>query len=404
MRIADLEITNFRSFKSLSLIPGKRLTLLLGENGAGKTNILDGIAVGLGAVATLLPEVKGISFKKDDLRQVKNEKAPFTRVKLTTEDGIVWDRTERKNKLPRRLLKNTRAVGLSNLKSYLEDLYEQLEMDQNEIDLPLFAYYGVSRAVMDVPLSRKGFPKNYHRYQALQGALEADIRFRAAFKWFYAKEQEELRLQRDKKNFEVYLPELQVVRMAIEQTFPGISNPQIETNPLRLVVEENGENLNITQLSDGYKTMLALIIDLASRMALANPHLGEGALKSKAMVMIDEIDLHLHPEWQRRVVSDLLRVFPNAQFFLTTHSPYIVESINNLLQQGHSYDKDKHKATQADLFAESAILEPRDIAAYLISEQELTSMMDEELGLLDNSLLDTFNNISEDFAKLQADN
>lgn len=377
---------------------GRRITLLLGENGAGKTNVLDGIAVGLGAVATALPGVAGISFKKTDLRQVGNKKAPFTRVKLSTEDGIVWDRTERTTKLPRTYLRNSEAVGLSQLKSYLGNLYEDIVKENSQTDMPLFAYYGVSRALMDVPLTRKGFPKTYNRYQALQGVLEADSRFRSAFKWFYAKEQEELRLQRDRKDFDVYLPELQVVRMAIEQTFPGIKNPRIETNPLRLVVEEEGEKLNITQLSDGYKTMLALIIDLASRMALANPHLGKDALRSEALVMIDEIDLHLHPEWQRRVVSDLLRVFPQTQFILTTHSPYIVESLNNLLQQGHSGISGQN--SQTSLFAASAALKPEDLGAYLITKQEVTSMMDEEMQLLDNSLLDTFNSLSQEFTNM----
>lgn len=398
MRISDLELTNFRSFESCHMKIGRRITLLLGENGAGKTNVLDGIAVGLGAVATALPGVAGISFKKTDLRQVGNKKAPFTRVKLSTEDGIVWDRTERTTKLPRTYLRNSEAVGLSQLKSYLGNLYEDIVKENSQTDMPLFAYYGVSRALMDVPLTRKGFPKTYNRYQALQGVLEADSRFRSAFKWFYAKEQEELRLQRDRKDFDVYLPELQVVRMAIEQTFPGIKNPRIETNPLRLVVEEEGEKLNITQLSDGYKTMLALIIDLASRMALANPHLGKDALRSEALVMIDEIDLHLHPEWQRRVVSDLLRVFPQTQFILTTHSPYIVESLNNLLQQGHSGISGQN--SQTSLFAASAALKPEDLGAYLITKQEVTSMMDEEMQLLDNSLLDTFNSLSQEFTNM----
>lgn len=369
--------------------------MLLGENGAGKTNILDGIAVGLGAVATLVPEVAGSSFKNTDLLQKDNKRAPYTRVVLTTKDGLSWDRTEKRNKLPQVLKQIPKAYGIANLKTAIEKQLE--EANEGSAEFPLFAYYGVSRALIDVPLRRRGFPKAYNRYHSLRGALDAASRFRSAFKWFYAKEQEELRLQRDRRDFEVQLPELKAVRDAIELVFPGIKDPRIETNPLRLVVDKDGEKLGITQLSDGYKTMLALVIDMASRMALANPQY-KNPLDSEATVMIDEIDLHLHPEWQRRVVGDLLRVFPRAQFIFTTHSPYIVESINNHLQRFHiAHEEQANLALKNN---NSLPLDSSDICAYLLEKHKASSMMDAEVGLLDNSLLETFNTISREFNTL----
>lgn len=396
MKLSKVEIFNYRSFDHLSISIGDRLTLFLGENGAGKTNVLDGIAVGLGAIATMLPEVAGISFKKTDLRQVHNKKAPFTRVILASDEGVVWGRTEKRDNLPNTLKEIPKTIGLTSLKKYINNTLDKIDADGWEEELPLFVYYGVSRALIDPPLRRRGFPKTYSRFHALTGALEATSRFRSAFKWFYAKEQEELRLQRDRRDFNVKLPEMQAVREAIETIFPGIKNPRIETNPLRLVVDQNEEKLNITQLSDGYKTMLALVIDLTTRMALANPHL-KNPLQAEAIVMIDEVDLHLHPEWQRRVLADLLRVFPQAQFIVTTHSPYIVESINNYLQLHRSKAYDNKPPQFNDLIP----LDPNRTKAYLVDNGNAASMMDEELGLLDNSLLETFNTLSSEFVEMQ---
>jgi hypothetical protein len=77
--------------------------------------------------------------------------------------------------------------------------------------------------------------------------------------------------------------------------------------------------------------LLSLAGDLSMRAARLNPQLGQAVLKkTPGIVLIDELDLHLHPQWQRRVVSDLRRLFPKVQFIATTHSPFIVQT----LQQG----------------------------------------------------------------------
>ena len=112
---------------------------------------------------------------------------------------------------------------------------------------------------------------------------------------------------------------------------PEISNPRIELNPLRFVVSQKSEEgqtekLSLNQLSGGYRIVLALAADLARRMAQGNPHLND-PLQSEAIVLIDEIELHLHPAWQQRILSDLMRTFPNAQFIVTTHSPQVLTTV-----------------------------------------------------------------------------
>lgn len=260
----------------------------------------------------------------------------------------------------------------------------------------MFSYYGVSRALLDVPLRKRGFPKAHARFEALEGALVADSRFRSAFVWFFNKENEEQRKQRELKDFEFQLPELEAVRKAIISVFPGISNPHITLNPLKFVVKKGTETLDIMQLSDGYKTLLSLVIDLAIRMALANPE-AEKPLESKAVVLIDEVDLHLHPEWQRRVVGDLLRTFPNTQFLLTTHGPYIIEAVNNNLQRYHILAI----PTKDEEILGIEPISPSDVKANFIQENKETSLLDPEIQLLDDQLIHSFNSIAKIYDRMR---
>ena len=396
MIIKSISLDNFRSKSHLQLELGRRLTILIGENGSGKTSVLDGLAIGLGAILTYLPGVSGISFKNTDIRQVQNQKTPYTRVRIETSEGLVWDRTERRDKSKSTFNQIPPAVGLQHLRKYLDERILDPLNDSQKVELPMFSYYGVSRALLDVPLRRRGFPKAHARFEALEGALVADSRFRSAFVWFYNKENEEQRKQRELKNFEFQLPELEAVRKAIISIFPGISNPHITLNPLKFVVNMGSEILDIMQLSDGYKTLLSLVIDLAIRMALANPE-AENPLESEAVVLIDEVDLHLHPEWQRKVVGDLLRTFPNTQFLLTTHSPYIIESINNHLQRYHIHaipTKDK------DILGIQPI-SPSNVRAYFIEETKETNLIDPEIQLLNDQLIHPFNSIAKLYDRMR---
>lgn len=396
MQIIQTTINNFRGKENLNIQLGSRLTLLVGENGSGKTTILDAIGIGLGAILSHLPKVTGITFKDSDLMQVNEKKAPYTRVKLKATNGIEWDRTLRRDQSKQTLSNIPPAQGLSSLKNYIDKNIIDPFNEDLDFTLPVYSYYGVSRALIDVPLRRRGFPKNHRRFEALENALNSTSRFKSAFVWFYNKENEEQRKQKELKSFEYKLPELEAVRKAIETVFPDISEPHIKLNPLRFAVKIKGESLDIMQLSDGYKTLLSLIIDLASRMALANPQL-QNPLDAYATILIDEVDLHLHPEWQRGVISDLLTVFPNTQFILTTHSPYIVESINNNLMRYHIRSTKLTDKKIENIYP----LAPGTVACYHISSFDVTDLMDKELELIDDQLVHPFNAISELYERMR---
>lgn len=330
MKLKSVVIENFRAIKEMQLLPDRQMTVLHGANAHGKTSVLSAIAVGLAAIPRLLPDVAGIGFEKKDRGSGQGR----TMVSITTFDNVSWERTSGG-------LKNSEASNwpvdeqMLAPKNPLKDLKQWLEKNALKgwgapVDLPIMAFYDTERAVAHLTKMR-GWPKGATRFGALSGALSARTNFRELFEWFYMKENEELREQRERHDLEFRLKELSAVRKAISSMIEGVTNPHVELKPLRFVVSEKldqgtANNRNLDQLSGGYKAVLALSADLAWRMAQGNPH-RENPLESEAVVLIDEIELHLHPAWQQRVLSDLTRTFPNAQFIVTTHSPQILTTV-----------------------------------------------------------------------------
>ncbi|NOR56098.1 MAG: AAA family ATPase [Sulfurovum sp.] len=121
--------------------------------------------------------------------------------------------------------------------------------------------------------------------------------------------------------------ELEIVTKTIEKFIPEYSNLRVTRIPTpHMLVEKNGETIRLDQLSDGEKNMIAMIGDISRRLSMANPRM-ENPLEGDGIVLIDEIDLHLHPLWQRVIVSKLTEVFSNCQFIISTHSPQVLSHI-----------------------------------------------------------------------------
>lgn len=396
MFIKELEINNFRSKKYLTLELGKRLTLLVGENGSGKTTVLDAISIGLSAILFYLPDVKGITIKRSDIRETKEGKAPYARVKLVSDNGMEWDRTLRRDKSERTTDNIPNGVGMTLIKRYVDNEILNPLNENRQFQLPLYVYYGVLRALIALPEKQRKISKERQRLEALQNSLNSVSRFSNSYRWFYEKENEEQRKQKELRSFDYKLPELEAVRKAIVAVFPDVADPHITLNPFRFVVRMNDTILDVEQLSDGYKTLLSLVIDLASRMAMANPDM-DNPLNTKALVLIDEVDLHLHPEWQRRVVGDLLRTFPQTQFVFTTHSPYIIESVNNHIMRYHINDLEIDDKQIKDKMP----LSHTDVEAYYFDKDELINIKDNDVKLIDDKLIDPFNKISELYERMR---
>jgi predicted ATP-binding protein involved in virulence len=349
MKLKRLELYNFRCFEQLHVTFSPDLMVFVGNNGAGKTAILDAIAYSLSRVLTRLPRIEGKNLRPEDIRVLMNNvQAPFARIEAELQNGVRWDRTLKRDQTRQTAAQIPESIGDKALFEFLDPLIHAVSEGQDAL-LPLFAYYGVSRAILDIPERRRDFRSEFRRFDALDNALEPTTRFKNLFEWFYAQEHNEMQLilQRltedgaasnqqtgavpDSPKWSWRLPVLQAVRDAITLVVPGFTDPRIETNPLRMVVTEQvaggeGRELSLQMLSDGYRTMLALVMDFARRLAQANPHL-EKPLEAEAILMVDEIDLHLHPVWQQTVIPSFRRAFPNTQLVFTTHSPQVLTTV-----------------------------------------------------------------------------
>lgn len=355
MKIKKLILENFRCYTELEIDFHDRLTVIVGNNGNGKTSILDAIAVLLGRFVTRLPGVSGIGTSYSDIRIVSNRKISpafrcYLKVDVATElaalgnfdaDGntiVEWslsrmrDQTPKTKEESRRTMRSDITIAWKQIDAFADKLVEADTSDK-PYQMPLIAYYATNRAVFETPMRRRGFKTDFARFDSLAGSLGTSGNFKRVFEWFHAKENEEAREQKKLRSFDYVDSELGVVRKAITTFFPDYKNPRTELRPLRFVVDRtiNDETLtfDLNQLSDGYRTMLALVADLASRMAEANPPsiVNFDTLQTEAVVLIDEVDLHLHPIWQQEVLLQLQNVFPNTQFIVTTHSPQVLTTV-----------------------------------------------------------------------------
>ena len=375
MKLDRVEIENYRAIERLDLPLDPQLTVFHGANAHGKTSVLSAIAVGFGAILRLLPDVSSISFRRSDRRGLN----PL-RVTLTTCDGIKWDRgiSGQRRKTSRRELRNA-----------IDSIVDADREEAAPLDLPIVAYYDTDRAMFEAPLSRSQPKTEFPRYAALEGALSARPNFREFFRWFYAMENEELREQKEQKDFGYQLKELKAVRTAIA-SMTGLSEPRVKQRPLRFFISVKSEKgkkqeLEINQLSGGYRMAMALAADLSRRMAQGNPHL-EDPLKSEAIVLIDEIDLHLHPAWQQRILSDLSDTFPNTQFIVSTHSPQVLTTIkpHHIIELAREGDKIVAGGTAAPTYGATAggVLSAVMGVAERPHDNEFTSALHEYMNLV----------------------
>lgn len=352
MKLERLHLKNFRCFDELTIEFGKRLTVIIAENGAGKTAILDAIAIGFGRYLTKLPGVAGRTTKETDLRVTQGERRePFMLLawEASTQQGtpLTWSGGRKRDgavsaaaikKLLSEEQESLLRRGLKELDEFTLGLV-QAEAQNQAYFLPVIAYYGTNRAIREEVQRRRGFKKNFSRFDALSGALEPDSRFRAAFEWFNAMEDAERRERETRRDFDYQHPELQAVRNAIVRLLPvGFSKPRTEIRPLRFVIDRlapdgTTRTLRISQLSDGYRVVLGLTMDFARRLAQANSRMATDGMQIMnpldlpAIALIDEVDLHLHPSWQQRVLTDLMQTFRSTQFIVTTHSPQVLSTV-----------------------------------------------------------------------------
>ena len=329
-RINKLYLKDYRLFGSTSqtitFSEDRNVTIIVGNNGSGKSSILDAISAVISAFTSNFPGQSIKQFSDYDVHITEEERmgdylnvgAQFS----TTYNGDIEIQRYRQGRT-----KSPEGV-LRGVRSYAELLMGKIN-DNEPCNLPIVAYYGTGRGQIKAPERRRDFKKVFTRWDAYSGALEANANFKQFIQWFDLMEDSERRERESLRDWDFKNKSLETVRRALLR-FVGdkFTNPRMELHPLRFVMDELLENGNkrqirIEQMSDGYKIITAMVADIASRMAEANPEM-EDPLLSNGIVLIDEIDLHLHPKWQRTIVGRLTETFPNIQFIVSTHSPIII--------------------------------------------------------------------------------
>ena len=344
MKLKKLSIANYRCFKEADIDFDEHTTLIVGKNGAGKTAILDAVAV---AISTFLLGINGgvsRSISKDDARYEFHDfdgiVDPQHQFPVSVESigdcldnhDVRWVRSLNSES------GNTTVKEARELTNISKSVQNRIMMGDKSLILPLISYYGTGRLY-----AQKKEKKNikslteFKRQVGYVDCMAAESNEKLMLNWFQIQTLKSLQEQQRTGIVEKPLL-LKTVESAICKCFERISGSKkadiifdLDTHRLVLNFESvDGclQKFAMDEMSDGYKNTLSMIGDIAYRMAVLNPMLGDKVLEeTPGVVVIDEIDLHLHPQWQQTIISDLNTIFPKIQFIVSSHAPAVINSV-----------------------------------------------------------------------------
>lgn len=364
MKLDKLRLENFRCFDDLEIGFDSALTVLVAENGQGKSSVLDAIRI------ALWPFVSGFDLARnafndpgnaiaiDDARVVRLASGDMARqLPVRVSMTGVYDDSDQPRNWTRYRDREARATktrdgeGVATLKNWVSGLQTAIRDPQAPPrDLPVFGYYGTGRLWSQKKLTEatRGVDDTkstdfYVRSFGYRNCLDPASTYKHFSEWFaWASESyQEKRLRaldrpgsEREDDLRAASTPIKVVQEAINAfLFDATGWRDLEYSiadgkKLVLTHEPGGERLMVDQLSDGIRSVLAMVGDLAYRCVKLNPHLGaRAAMEAQGVVMIDEIDMHLHPRWQQTILGQLRQAFPNLQFIVTTHSPQVITTV-----------------------------------------------------------------------------
>ncbi|MDJ0730989.1 MAG: AAA family ATPase [Crocosphaera sp.] len=361
MYIKKIEFTNFRGFQELSVDLPENLAVFIGVNGSGKTTILDGIyKFILAYIYELNCAINenydfGLNFLIDETDLFQNQNTGEFIIKIIGSNNTNGNRSD-DIILGLSLNKNEFKQEPSDFQKSQISLAKKIR-ENPSTSLSVMAYYQSSLLKIDESHIKdndnmtKGFKiKQMFAYENLVMLKFSD--YHNFISWFRDQEDKENEEIRARKDFEYRNRNLEIIRQSLLKflSFLGSNNfenlriirknyylyDQLQlklpiSNQNQLTISKNDTDLNISQLSDGEKKCILIVADIAKRLAIANPGLEISNVleKGKGIILIDEIEAHLHPGWQRKIIPALTKTFPSCQFIVTTHSPQVLSKVNS---------------------------------------------------------------------------
>jgi predicted ATP-binding protein involved in virulence len=347
MKIKRIKINDFRGFREFVVgIPtDSNVIAFIGKNGAGKSAILDSVSLLLSIlVKNIRSKTNGLPsqfLNKDDI----NSHAERYQIQI---DFCCTNNHYSSNPYTISLTESL------NDKRIIDGTYNDfVDTTRSLLNIPILIHYQINRNVVEKTKKTNSPPKYTRGYDdapqfsTYENAFSGNINsFNDFVKWFREEEDLENQIQRDHRNFEHRNDRLEVVRNAINKFLNKfdesarfsdlrIERERTSSKSIRLgqesivsslVIDKDGQKFKFSQLSSGETTILSLVVDIARRLTIANPDIYD-KLSGEGIVLIDEIDLHLHPQWQRKFLPALVHTFPNLQFIVTTHSPQVLSHI-----------------------------------------------------------------------------
>jgi predicted ATP-binding protein involved in virulence len=344
IQIKSLCLRNFRCFDECEISFHPELTVLVARNGQGKSALLDAIATAFGLfVDTVsgIPQERRIEWS--DVRRIRHEErgmipagdVEFRAAGIIDDRDMQWGR-KRRGDLPSG---RTSRKDAKQLTTVAEELRERLGVNDNtsqqHAELPLVAYYGTGRQWENDRNNsqRPNVSPSHERCFGYENCLSSSSPFALFTEWYATMlrnvaDTPVVGIQKENRPEKLLAAVIRAVDAVLkpETRWSGL-DWHSEEQILLLSHPVHG-TLPLAYLSDGIRNTVALVADVAHRCARLNPHFGdEAAMRTAGILLIDEIDLHLHPEWQQLVVNSLRTVFPRMQLILTTHSPQVLSTV-----------------------------------------------------------------------------
>lgn len=342
MKINRLQLSNFKCFDNLEIDFHPSFNVILGNNGTGKTSILEGMRIAIGSlylgVDKYEDRILSPGIVDDDVRLYNMEQQYPTRV---IAKGIMPD--YEKDVHLYKSLKWIRSLESRGGKTLYKEAKQMMSRSKamqqhirtkSDVKIPLLAYFSTDRFKKE--RREQKVEPNGSRLRGYYNALDVATNSKFFLNLLYTETLD----QTQTGNKSILLLNVQ---NAISECIECKSVIYLLKEEELFIEYNDGQKIPYHLLSDGVRCTLAMVMEIAVRCYLLNPALGESASKeTEGVVLIDEIDLHLHPSWQRRVANDLRRVFPRMQFVVTTHAPLVISELTDCriysISDGQVYD------------------------------------------------------------------